>query len=437
MPKRCRWRAVRDGVLLLLLAGPAAVVEAQCIGDCDGNGHVSPAEVATGVEIALADPAATCAAFGTDVQVDDLVDAVNRLIDGCPATPTPSQTPTPTITPSPLPTKTPGGVSNAVAGGAAVIAKSMGGIPSLVTAIVTGLTKGGSGSGAALPPGGGAAGACPQGGEATRTCTTPATGGAQLDLSLNMCAVAVPDGTLTFNTTFSPITLVSSAPAACPSGVSPFVPINATADVTGITRDPQQNILLSSRATLTAVVTAQIPFPLTVCVVSGAQLAVTGSLSSAIPTGGGAILSFLQTDVNLAITSFSNDCVPVDYTLTFNGPAQVRDTTTSETAPVTFHDLVVHVNATGSPTILEMDGGLDFDCIEGSITLDTTTALSAIPGQLCPTGGVIGITSPEGPSAIRYNADGSVDVDVNNDGIFENMFESCIDPMLQLCPQQS
>lgn len=437
MEQGCRGRAIVGGVLLLLVAGSAPAVLAQCIGDCDGNGHVNAGEVATGVGIALLElPPSACSSYGSTVEVDDLVDAVNEIIHGCLPTPTPTATLTPTITSTPLPTKTPGGVPNAVAGGAAVVAKSMGGIPSLVTAIVTGLTKGGSGAGAALPPGGGAAGACPQGGSATRTCTTPAGGGAQLDLMLSMCAVSVPDGTLTFNTTLAPITLLSTAPAACPSGVSPFVPINATADVSGIVRDPAQNILLSSRATLTAVVNAQIPFPVPVCVVSGAQLTVTGPLSSAIPNDGNAVLNFLQTNVSLAITSFNGDCVPVDYTLTFNGHAQVRDTS-METAPVTFDDLVVHVNATGSPTTLEMDGGLNFDCIDGAITLDTTTPLTAVPGQICPTGGQIHITSPEGPSAIRYLADGAVEVDVNNDSVFEKMFDSCSDPMLRLCPQQS
>ena len=82
-----------------------------------------------------------------------------------------------------------------------------------------------------------------------------------------------------------------------------------------------------------------------------------------------------------------------------------------------------------------MNGGLDFDCIAGSIVLDTVLPLSSIPGALCPTGGKIQVTSPEGVSSIVYHDDGSIDVDVDNNGSADNTFSSCIDPMLVLCPQ--
>src|SRR6185295_4140041 len=155
-----------------------------------------------------------------------------------------------------------------------------------------------------------------------------------------------------------------------------------------------------------------------------------------IPGDGGAILTMLQTGVVLAISSFNSDCVPVQYTLTFNGHAQVRDTSTQEVADVTFSSFVVRVNATATPTTLELDAGLNFDCIAGNIVLDNTTPLTAIPGALCPTGGVIKITSPEGPGTITYASDGSVQVDNDNDGTTDDTFDSCIDPMLQLCPAQ-
>jgi len=430
--------ALVSGAVFLLMTPPVRV-GAQCIGDCNGDNHVTPAEISTGVQIALLELGeSACPGLGDDVAVDVLVDAVNSRINGCPPTPTPSVTPTvtptPTVTITAVPTNTPGGVSNAVASGAAVVAKSLGGIPSLVTAIVTGLTHGGA---SALDPEGGAAGTCPGGGEALRACIQ-GDNTAQLELRLSNCAVTVPDGTLTFNTpAFSPITLVSaSPPASCPSGVFPGTPINAIADVIGIVRNLDDDIVLNTRATLTAVVVPQIPFPPPVCVVTGAQLTVTGPLSAAIPNDGGSILNFLQTNVTLGITSFNQDCVPVNYTLTFNGPAQIRDTGSNELAPVTFSSFVVRVMAGSTPTTLEMDGGLNFGCIEGAIALDTIEPLSAIPGQICPTGGLIHITSPEGPGAIHYLSDGSVEVDVNNDGTFDNTFSSCIDPTLQLCPQQ-
>lgn len=128
------------------LAGPAGA-DAQCIGDCNGDGTVSINELVVGVNIALGtQPASACLAFqdaSGDVNISQLVKGVNNALGSCPivATPTvttaststptgttgPSQTPTvantptrtgttgpsetPTLTPTPVPTITPGGTS--------------------------------------------------------------------------------------------------------------------------------------------------------------------------------------------------------------------------------------------------------------------------------------------------------------------------------------
>lgn len=424
-------------LIALFLALGAGSAAAQCVGDCDGDNTVEPGEIRDAVQIALLElPPSACTAYSGTIEVDDLVDAVINAIGACPeATPTVTSTvtPTATITPTPTRTNTPGGVSNAVAGGAAVIAKSLGGIPSLVTAIVTGLTKGTPSE--PVDGQGSAAGACPLGGTATRDCT-PQNPGAQLALGLSSCAVAVPGGTQTFNTMNGPITLASGAPATCPMGVS-LVPINALADVRSLVTDMNDELQLDSRAQLAAIVIPSFDFSKPACAsITGAQLTVTGLLSSSIPGGSGASLNLLQTGVVLAISAFNADCVPVQYTLTFNGHAQVRDTSTQESAEVTFSSFVVRVNATSVPTTLDLEGGLNFDCINGNIVLDTTTPLTSIPGSLCPTSGVIQITSPEGPGTITYASDGSVQVDNDNDGTTDDTFDSCIDPMLQLCPDQ-
>jgi hypothetical protein len=436
---RCRGLAW-TGIALALVLSWTDRAAAQCVGDCDGDGQVSATEITTGVDIALLrQPPSSCTAFSPPVEIDQLVLAVDNRLTGCAATPTPSPSatesgtpsPTPTATSSAGPTNTPGGVPNAVAGGAAVVAKSLGGIPSLVTAIVTGLTYGNDAAAQ-----GSAAGACPEGGTAQRTCTTPTGGGAQLSIALASCAVSVPDGTLTFNTPQSPITLTSQSPAACPLGVSPFAPIEAVGDVTAVVRDSEQNVTLSTRATLTAVVEPQIPVPPPVCVLNGADLIVTGTLTAAIPGNGGTILTLTQTSIELVIQSRNIDCVPVQYTLTFDGAGAVRDTGSNEMAAIRFDDFVVRVDARTTPTLLDMDGGLNFDCVAGDIVLDTVTSLTSVAGQLCPAGGRINITSPEGPSVIQYLSDGSVQVDVTGDGTFDTTFDSCVDPMLALCPQQ-
>jgi len=80
-----------------------SVGHSQCVGDCDGNGVVTPAELVTAVRAALGEPA-TCSAAdreGDGVTIDEVVAAVSNSTSGCPAagTATPTATPTPTRTP--------------------------------------------------------------------------------------------------------------------------------------------------------------------------------------------------------------------------------------------------------------------------------------------------------------------------------------------------
>jgi hypothetical protein len=435
MLQQIRRFVVPFAILSAFLASAAIpAARAQCLGDCDDDDEVSTAEIVLGTEIALLEaPASECPAFGAEVAIDGLVTAVNNNLDGCPETPTPTPTATPTATETAIPTATdtPGAVSNAVAGGAAVVAKGFAGIPSLITAIVTGLTRGAAESGVGGE--GGAAGACPLGGEATRTCEQAGLA-VNIQLGLDDCAVQSADGgSLTLNTNSFPISL-ATATGQCPNVLVP--PVNASADVVGTYRDGEGAVTLSSRTNVTAVINELVGGAPT-CVVQNLRMTVTGSLSSTLPAGGTTILNLFQTIVSIVIHSYSTDCVPLEYTLTFNGPAEARDLTREppQSAPLTFDNLVVEVDASGAMTTFELDGGLDFDCIDGAITLETVTALTAATGALCPTAGTLLITSPEGPATIRYNANGSVDVDVDNDGTFDNDFASCVDPMLQLCPE--
>jgi len=90
----------------LLVAGVAlggASAARACVGDCNGDGVVSVAELVDGVRIILAElPLSACPAFETtpdgELRIDELVAAAGAALDGCPATPSP------TVTPSPPPT---------------------------------------------------------------------------------------------------------------------------------------------------------------------------------------------------------------------------------------------------------------------------------------------------------------------------------------------
>ncbi len=92
----------------------AAFGPGSCVGDCDGNGHVTVDEVVTGVSIALDITDLTrCPAFdchGTGlVSVDCVLQAMDAAFDDCRGTvlPTATFTPTGTVSQTPLQTSTP------------------------------------------------------------------------------------------------------------------------------------------------------------------------------------------------------------------------------------------------------------------------------------------------------------------------------------------
>jgi hypothetical protein len=87
------------------LALPSAAVRAATIGDCNGDGSVTIAELVMGVGIALGSiPLQQCGAFDANadgvVSIDELVRAVAAALSGPVSTPTlPSPTPSPSPTP--------------------------------------------------------------------------------------------------------------------------------------------------------------------------------------------------------------------------------------------------------------------------------------------------------------------------------------------------
>jgi hypothetical protein len=102
----CGWLLVAGVVL------GAAGAALACVGDCNGDGGISIAELIAGVRISLGDePLSACPAFdatpdGT-LRIEELVAAVAAALAGCPATPTPSPPPTDTPSPTATPTATP------------------------------------------------------------------------------------------------------------------------------------------------------------------------------------------------------------------------------------------------------------------------------------------------------------------------------------------
>ena len=92
------WGLAITPALCLLLWG-AAPANAQCVGDCNGDGTVAINELILGVNIALGSlPVTECPEFANsqgNVDIAQLIKGVNNALNGCPA---PDSTPTSTAT---------------------------------------------------------------------------------------------------------------------------------------------------------------------------------------------------------------------------------------------------------------------------------------------------------------------------------------------------
>ena len=101
------WRLI---IALLLGLGVAHTADAQCTGDCNGDGTVAINELITGVNIALGSAqVSSCPSFDVNsdgtVAINELIAAVNNALNGCTATsPTPTATTSPTTSVTPVPT---------------------------------------------------------------------------------------------------------------------------------------------------------------------------------------------------------------------------------------------------------------------------------------------------------------------------------------------
>jgi hypothetical protein len=96
----CGW-LLAAAIALICIGAPALA----CVGDCNGDGMVSVAELVEGVRISLGEaPLSECPAFDAtpdgQLRIDELVLAVTAALDGCPATPTPSPADTPIASPT-------------------------------------------------------------------------------------------------------------------------------------------------------------------------------------------------------------------------------------------------------------------------------------------------------------------------------------------------
>ncbi len=333
------------------------------------------------------------------------------------ATPTPTPTATATMgTPPPvLP----------VSAAAGALANGLGVIPSIFTGIYDSFGAGG----------------CPLGGTVTRKCT--GTGRITVTIKLTACVVpAAGGGSSTLDGT---ITLAGSG--SCTSGPFPGLPlfgISTNTDLTAVYRDAQGAVKLTTAAQLTAAVgLPQLGGP---CFLTSLPLArTTATLTASSAAGDHLEVQLSDADIAVTIQKFASGCVPNMYTLILNGAATVETTpapppdTIAAAGPstaidVAFTDFQIVQDSSAAAIRTDIQGMLSSACFGGDAGVATTAAIISTAGEVCPTAGILSITSGATATGVAYGDSGAVDIDYGEDGTVEASFSSCVDPGLLMCP---
>lgn len=354
------------------------------------------------------------------------------------STATSTPPPTSTLTRTPTATAIAGPDAAALAGTAVQIANGMNAIPAVITALVSGL-RFGSGAlvfdPAAQTSGiGGTAGACPLGGSATSTCSNGAS-----SVAFNNCRVPTASGSAVIEELPPADPAVTLHGGTCFQGF-PFPPWTAAIGISANFRDPQNGPLLTATAALTGTIAPAVAIGSS-CNVSGATLTVSGTVRTQFGDGSSTSIGFTNTAINVAVQAFNAQCVPLRYTMTVNGPgtvtvapppALVFGAAAETSTAVTFTNFVVSQNATNSPTLTELDGGLGTACAGAPLAFDTVEPLAQVVGAQCPIDGTLRVSAGAATTQLFYLAGGAVDLDANNDGIAESRLASCSEAPL-LC----
>ena len=149
-----------------------------------------------------------------------------------------------------------------------------------------------------------------------------------------------------------------------------------------------------------------------------------------MPNGPAISISFSATKVDVSSIAFNSSCVPTAYDMTLNGMAALLGPS-GGAQNVTFAQLVMHVDSSGSATIVTVNGGMQSACFGGTATLTTQTALSVPSGGICPTAGVVLATTAGGQAQITFQSD--VSVIIQSSGSAPLTALNCLDAQLLMC----
>ena len=207
--------------------------------------------------------------------------------------------------------------------------------------------------------------------------------------------------------------------------------------------DAQATPLYAVTADLTG--TAGLGLPLDVnCIVGTLNLTLNGLVTLSLANGQSVSVSFFDTMVAMSAITYNADCVPLAYTLTFNGDASftpmlgaplaaLGGVIAEDAFAVTFSDFVLEQDATDLPVTVQMTGGITSDCYGGLVSLETFTPI-ALGAGLCPNAGQLDVTGSGMSMATVVYDDGKVLV--TPAGGQQTTFLSCFAPELLMCQPQ-
>jgi len=358
-----------------------------------------------------------------------------------PATSTPTLTPT--ITPTASPTETQFPVGDTVAGHAAIVSAGLGSVQSIIAAVVAQVNNPGPPAliSQRLVISGAPADQCPVSGTTSQVCTQdPGFDGAiHLVLTADHCVANGPaggtaefDGAISVDSTSSFLNDCSPVRFAEGSYNTDNLQVRFRDDTM------QQTLHVTADVSGTVGITGVDAS----CVVGSLNLSLNGSLTSQPEGGPGIVVNFNGTTMSMDQIVYNDDCVPLEYRLTFNGPATfssllvgpalvvTNGVTIGEGFSVQFANFILQQNANTNPVTVEMSGTMTSDCFGGAVGLQTFLPVAVAAGQLCPNAGGINVTS-SGPMATVTYQNGMVTVEQNG---MQNIFQSCLAPELLECP---
>jgi hypothetical protein len=354
-----------------------------------------------------------------------------------------SSTPTATATRTATRTATQFPVGEFVAGKVASVAVGLGGVNSVVAALLTTLTSDASSAPIAAAGVAPIERRCSVSGGTLQDCTAMGTGLSKtihLVLGADQCVTAgIWGGTAEFNGTITLDSLPFFTNTCGPPAVFPsasFVMEGPAADpqlgFTTVFRDSAMNDKHVVVAQLTG--TVSLSNGATPCSFSSITLNIDGATMSQLADGTAVDAFFRDTDVVMDRIVFNAKCVPISYRLKFSGDVSVQTRPSGQVGTgfrMLLSDFFLDQDVTGPGTLSDLGGVMSTDCF-GVAGVDPIAPLSAAPGTLCPLTGQFTASEGTAMALVTYN-DGQVMI---QQGGNPETFLDCRAEELQMCLPQ-